>query len=162
MRLCKKKRGASGANEPSEDQLSAVHQLIEANLVPYVDFAFWGANNKSFQDRAKYRASRFDAPTQTWQQTELPGPKNLEDWRKSWRVYETALLMLDAVSPEHLQSYVDFIYALAQEQEEDYWFIIYQADVVMRQDHFERIRRQALFDYESLDQEGKNKSVFQP
>ena len=37
------------------------------------------------------------------------------------------MLMLDAVSPEHLQAYNDFISALAHEQEEDFWFIIYQA-----------------------------------
>lgn len=41
----------------------------------------------------------------TWQAKELPGPQNLAQWKASFRVYKTALIMLDLVSLANLQLY---------------------------------------------------------
>jgi hypothetical protein len=56
-------------------------------------------------------------------------------------VLRTAFLLLKAVDPEHLDNYGEYIRALVNRYGEDCWFIIYLADVRMRSEQFERVRR---------------------
>jgi hypothetical protein len=53
----------------------------------------------------------------------------------------TAFLLLNAVDPEHLDNYGEYIRALVNRYGGDCWFIIYLADVRMRSEQFERVRR---------------------
>ena len=56
-------------------------------------------------------------------------------------MYRCTLLLLDAVKPEPLELYGEHIRALANDYGPSCWFLIYQADVRMRSEEFERLRR---------------------
>ena len=129
--------------EPSEDQLSAVYLLIAGKYAIYVDFALFGPYNSKFQDKIKYGSSRFDPITQEWNKVELPGPRSIDDWNRCWAVFECCLLLLKTVPPETIQAYARYINRLAAQYGHQCWFIIYQADVLMRSDHMDRIKRSA-------------------
>jgi hypothetical protein len=73
--------------------------------------------------------------------TELRGPPDYDSWWSSWRVLRTALILFDAVSPEVLDNYAELIRKFSKAYNEETWFILYQADVRMRQEQFERIIR---------------------
>ena len=57
-------------------------------------------------------------------------------------VYRTTLLLLGAVLPERLDLYGEFLRGFVQNYGQGCWHIIYQADVRMRSEQMERIRRQ--------------------
>ena len=57
---------------------------------------------------------------------------------------KTTLLLLRAVQPERIDAYGEHIRTLADRFGSDVWFIVYQADVRMRQEEFERIQRRAV------------------
>ena len=63
-------------------------------------------------------------------------------------VYRTALVLLDIVPPEPLVAYAEHIRNLSSEFGPSCWFLIYQADVRMRSEEFERIRRRYLAENE--------------
>eukprot|EP00974_Lingulodinium_polyedra_P089267 8656269-Lingulodinium_polyedra.AAC.1 len=56
-------------------------------------------------------------------------------------VLRTTLLLLRAVSPEPLDLYGEWIRKLTETYGTSCWWIIYRADVRMRSEEFERIRR---------------------
>ena len=130
--------------EPSQDQLSAICQLINAGLVPYVDFALFGPCNSKFQEKMKYVTSKFDPINQTWSKVELPGPRTYDEWHKAWCVFECCLLLLRTVSPERLAAYARLIKRFHDRFGQKCWFIIYQADVLMRSETMDRIRRNCI------------------
>jgi len=132
--------------EPSEDQLSAVFLLIAGKHALYVDFALFTPYNSKFQDKIKYTSSRFDPIKQEWNKIELPGPRSIDEWNRSWAVFECCLLLLKTVPPETVQAYARLINRLANQYGHQCWFIVYHADVLMRSDHMDRIRRSAAAD----------------
>jgi hypothetical protein len=81
---------------------------------------------------------------------------------KSWSVFETTMLMHEAVYPEHLCAHGNFISRNASEYTPRWWFILYQADVWMRSKQFERRRRGCQLEYDELDVSKKASSHFDP
>ena len=88
-----------------------------------------------------FLAHRYIPSTGQYQREELPGPPDFDHWLKCWNVLKTALLLLEQVDPEPLDLYSQFIDRLASMYGALCWWIVYQADVTMRQDEFERIHR---------------------
>ena len=127
-----------------------------------MDFALWGPNNQRFQEKIKYEGHKFDPVSGNWSKTALPGPKSYDEWWKCWRVLEVALLLLDAVKPESLRSYADRIRQFNADYGHRCWFIIYQADVTMRAEQFERIRREAQVVWEATPVDERSKLRYQP
>ena len=72
---------------------------------------------------------------------ELPGPPDFEAWWRSWRVLKTVYLLLKICSAERLDSYGEHIRKLHIRFGPEFWWIVYQADIKMRLEHFERLRR---------------------
>ncbi len=126
--------------EPSADQLSGIHQLASGDQIPYVDFAIFGPHGNRMLAKMVYVAF-FQTPTGDWCHRELPGPPSFDDWWLCWRVYRTALLLLKLADPEVLDQYAETIRKFHNEYGAQVWFIIYTADVRMRRDRFERLRR---------------------
>ena len=131
-------------HEPTADQLSAVSQLLSSGAPPYVDFSLFGPHGRRLIRKLMFTAFTYSVQTGEWQRQELPGPPNFESWWKSWLVYKTTLLLLDACSPEPLDLYGEHIRSLRERLGDEVWFLIYQADVRMRSEEFERIRRRLL------------------
>ena len=137
-----KVRGAepSDAIEPTLEQVSAVHQVITNDFVPYADFAIWSPHGKRMVGKLSYCAYTFQ-PDGTWHRRELPGPPSWDHWWASFRVLRTAYLLLEVAAPEILDHYGELIREFATTYGPRAWFIVYTADIRMRSEHFERIRR---------------------
>ena len=86
------KRGAKPKAdiEHSEDQISAVAQVVEGGFVPYADFALFGKHGKRMVAKLQYIAF-VSLPDGTWQRRELPGPPSYSAWYAAWRVYRTTV-----------------------------------------------------------------------
>ena len=126
--------------EPTADQLSAVKQILDSGAPPYIDYGVYGPNGLRLLRKQTF-ASYSMGSDGTWQKKELPGPPDLDSWRKVHRVVRTTFLLLEAISAERLDGYSEFIGSLAARFGPTCWDIIYTADVHMRSEQFERIRR---------------------
>ncbi|CAE8651021.1 unnamed protein product, partial [Polarella glacialis] len=125
--------------EPTGDQLSALSQLTKSGSVPYADFSVFGPYGQRLLRKLVFVSFSL-SPAGDWQRRELPGPPDFETWWRCWRVYKVALLLLDVADPERLEAYGEHIRGLHNTYV-DSWFLVYQADVRMRSEHFERLRR---------------------
>ena len=99
----KAKRGAhpKSEGEPTEEQVSAVAQVVENGIVLYADMTIIGKHGARMLAKLLYVA--FSALTDgKWQRRELPVPPSYSAWCASWRVFRTTLLLLDAASTEVL------------------------------------------------------------
>lgn len=128
--------------EPSVEQISAVHQIIGGDMPPYVDFSIFGPHGRRMLTKLTYFAYTH-LPDGSWQRNSLPGPSTFELWWAAFRVLRCTLLLLEVVPPEILDAYGEFIREQNTAYGPDAWFLVYQADVRMRSEHFDRIRRRA-------------------
>ncbi|CAE8649245.1 unnamed protein product, partial [Polarella glacialis] len=125
--------------EPTSDQLSALSQLTKSGSVPYADFSVFGPYGQRLLRKLVFVSFTL-SPSGDLQRRELPGPPEFETWWRCWRVYKVAMLLLDVADPERLEAYGEHIRGLRNTYV-DSWFLVYQADVRMRSEHFERLRR---------------------
>ena len=148
--------------EPSEDQLSAVAQLLKTGQAPYVDFSLFGPQGKRALRKLTLMSFTFQVETGTWKRVELPGPPDFNTWWKSWLVLKTALLLLQCVDAERLEHYGEFIRQLVDMYGPESWFLIYQADVRFRSEEMERIRRSAQIAHEDNASEANPRAGYSP
>ena len=128
--------------EPTADQLSAFKQVIADDGVPYTDFAVFGPRGARLQKKFTF-LSFVHQPNGEWRKVELPGPPDFNTWWRCFRILKTLLLLLGVVQVEHIDNYGEFIRGLHDTYGSRVWFIIYQADVRMRQEELESTRRHA-------------------
>ena len=64
----------SESDDPSDLQLSAVVSLISDGLVPYTDFAVFGAHNKRLLKKLSFVSFAWDPAAGTFRKRHLPGP----------------------------------------------------------------------------------------
>jgi len=148
-------RGAEPSEdiEPTTEQLSAVKQVLDVDLSPYVDFALFGPYGKRFL--AKLTLVNWSyLPNGTWLRRDLPGPPTFEYWWSSFRVLRTTFLLLGAVDTELLDNYGELVRGFHNTYGHEAWFIIYMADVRMRNEHFDRIRRHVERDHDRDERAG--------
>ena len=138
----KTKRGAEPVEdiEPTLEQTSAAKQVIASDKAPYADFAVLGPYGRRLLQKLLYTVWHFQ-PDGTWKRQELPGPPNFDYWWASYKVLRCIFLLLDVASPEMLDNYGELIRSFVKLYKEQCWFLIYQADVRMRSEHFDRLRR---------------------
>jgi hypothetical protein len=157
-----KTRGAEPAEdvEPTVEQISAVAQVVASDLVPYADFALLGPHGRRLVGKLSYLAWTFQ-PDGTWHRKELPGPPSFEHWWASFRVLRTIFLLLDIAPPELLDNYGEMLRGFHSLYGPSAWFLIYTADVRMRSEHFDRLRRFAERDHDAAVASGLT-STFNP
>jgi hypothetical protein len=148
--------------EPSEEQLSAVAQLLQTGQSPYVDFSLFGPHGKRALRKLSLVSFAFQADTGGWKRVELPGPPDFATWWRAWLVLKTTLLLLQAVASERLDHYGEHIRRLVDLYGPDAWFIVYQADVRFRSEELERLRRSAQIGYETQSPEDRARTGFNP
>ena len=129
--------------EPTSEQLSAVHQLVKADAAPYVDFSLFGPHGRRLLKKLTYVTQNFDPSTNSWQRLELPGPPDYDAWIRSWQVCECCLLLLKITKIERLKQYSELIRGYVLQYGTAVWPIVYQAEVRMRSERFDRLRRGA-------------------
>ena len=148
-------RGAEPSEdiEPTTEQLSAVKQVLDSDLPPYVDFALFGPYGKRFLAKLTLAAWSY-LPNGTWLRRDLPGPPTFEYWWSSFRVLRTTFLLLGAVDTELLDNYGELVRGFHNTYGHEAWFIIYMADVRMRNEHFDRSRRHVERDHDRDERAG--------
>ena len=110
-------------------------------MAPYVDFSLFGPYGKRFLAKLSMVAWSY-LPNGQWLRRDLPGPPTFEYWWSSFRVLRTTFLLLGAVETELLDNYGELVRGFHNTYGPEAWFIIYMADVRMRNEHFERLHRQ--------------------
>jgi hypothetical protein len=123
--------------DPTTEQLSALHRRLMMKQCPYVDFAVFLPFG-----RKAHRAQRYRTYVMTpngFYTKELPGPSGIDQWRASFRVYRTALLMLNAVTMATAVAYESFIEKLDRLYK-GCWHLVVQADELARSEHMLRLK----------------------
>jgi len=126
--------------EPSVDQYTGIAHLISLQAPPYADFSVFGPHSIRLRKRMRL-GGFFIAADGTLEKCELFGPTSASDWSRSYRVLSTILIMQEAVFPEELDAYHNHIANYAARYGDRCWPTIYQADVRMRQERMQTIRR---------------------
>ena len=90
---------------------------------------------------------------------ELSGPPTFDDWRRSWRVYRFSFVVLGAASTARLDRYFERVQQLYADYGslggQNLWWVVCLADVRMRSERFERLRRALDDELESLTKLGR-------
>lgn len=76
-----------------------------------------------------------------WQRKEMPGPPDYEAWSEIFRCVRTTFLLLETLTAERMDAYAEHIRQLSARFGRMCWDLVYTADVHMRSEQFERIRR---------------------
>ena len=146
--------------EPTIEQISAMAQVVAADLPPYADFSLFGPHGRRLLSKLTYQAWSFQ-PNGTWQRRELPGPPTFELWWSSFRVLRVVYLLLEIVDAETIDSYGELVRTFTQTYGDNAWFIVYNADVRMRAEQWERLRRKAERTHEEASAAGLQ-SLYDP
>ena len=85
----------------------------------------------------------------------LAGPGSFEQWDACFRVFRSAAVMLNMLSPSKCEAYMNLIRKYNTKYGHKCWHIIYQADVRARQEHWERCRREAAEEHRKANAAGQ-------
>ena len=135
------KRYPGKGHEMTEEQLGALSFLLKSHKNPYVDFAVWIPDATATTRKLKL-GGMMPMAGGKWRSLELFGPPDVHMWKASFTLLQAGLLMFEAVDCGNLLAYAEKIEKYANIYGDQVWHLIYQADVKMRRDHFERLRRQ--------------------
>ena len=126
------------AEEPSTEQISAIRKRLSAGLGPYADFALFLPYGKKALRAQKYR-TYLPTPEGGYLMKEVPGPSCFSQWQGSFKVYRSALLMLDVASMATLVAYESHIEKMSKLYSSA-WHLIVAADDLARAEHLTRLR----------------------
>ncbi len=131
------------AAEPTHEQISAVSQSLEIPPAPYVDLGLFGPLWKTVVGPLGLRSTRVGTDG-AGSRKEISGPGDFQTWWTAWKVLSTTFVLLDQIDREKLDSYAEHIRALSIRYAKggtDTWAMVYAADVRMRRERFESLRR---------------------
>ena len=129
--------------EATVAQLTGMGTLLGEGMLPYADLAIWSANNNRIMKKIKLRGMVINSAGE-FQPVELVGPPTFEAWEDGYGVLETALISHNAVDLGGIIGYHDHMKGLYTRFGKSAWALLYQADVRMRSEHMERIRRRGV------------------
>ena len=125
--------------EPSVEQMSAfAKRLLENGGPPYADFSVWVPFGKKAYRASKYKAY-LPTPSGEFIMKEIPGPSNFTQWQASFKVYRTAMLMVEAASLSTLMAYEAHIEKLTKWYPTA-WHLVVSAEDRARSDHMARVK----------------------
>ena len=123
--------------EPTIEQLSALKKKLSLGKPPYCDFGVFVPFGRKALRASKYK---------TWIPTadgyvakELPGPADFTQWRACYRVFTTAMLMLEECTLAPLHAYELFVEKLTRAYPEA-WHLVYAADEMARGELLSRLK----------------------
>ena len=121
-------------------QLTAIGWLLDNGYVPYVDLALWGPYAGRIFRQLKMRGLVMTGDGE-FQHVEIGGPPTFAIWEANWEVAIAGYVSHKAAPLGTLMRYRAKIADLHRRCGEGAWALIYQADLRMRSEHFERLRR---------------------
>ena len=129
--------------EPSVDQHTGIAHLISLQAPPHADSGVFGPLSIRLRERMRL-GGFFIAADGTLEKCELVGPTSASDWSRSYRVLLTMLIMQEAVFPEELDAYHNHLASYASRYGDRCWPTIHQAEVRVRQERMQTIRRRSV------------------
>ena len=93
--------------EATADQLAALRTKLELDVVPFADFGVFRPFAARLGRALRFQAKIWCPDEGAYITRELPGPSSFDEWRRSWRVYRYALLVLGAPTSSRLERYYD-------------------------------------------------------
>ena len=103
----------------------------------YADFSVWVPYGKKALRTARFRS--YVATLEGFVPKELAGPTNFEMWQASFRVYRTAMVMLNITPLAHLNAYETHIEKMVRFYP-GCWHLIVQVDDRARSEHLTRLK----------------------
>lgn len=137
--------------EPTREQLSALQKKVYVLLQPpYADYAVFTAYGRKFMKAMKYRTF---LPTMEggYISKEVPGPSTHSQWLSSFRVWRTALIMLEVMDMATLQRYELLVENMVKLLP-GCWHLIVSADDRARSEHMSRLQMKVQMDHNNGDQ----------
>ena len=132
--------------EASGDHLADLRYKVERDIAPYADFALFRPHGTRLGRAMKFAAQIWAPERLTYVAKEIPGPPTFDEWRRSWRCFRYACIVLRIVSPARLERYFENIQQLVsrygQLGNESMWWAIALADHRMRSERMELLRRE--------------------
>ena len=123
--------------EPTIEQLSALKKKIALGKPPYCDFGVFVPFGRKALRASKYRT--WIPTAEGYVSKELPGPANFTQWRACYRVFTTAMLMLQECALAPLHAYELYVEKLTRLYP-DAWHLVYSADEMARSELLSRLR----------------------
>jgi len=127
--------------ECSPAQLSCLKAKLAADTAPYADFSVFKPYGLRLGREMTFTAYAWVAEENNYVAREQSGPPSLYEWRRCFKLLGFGLRALGAVSRTKLERYEQKITQLVEEHGSDSWWLVYLADVKMRSERMERIRR---------------------
>jgi len=137
--------------EATGDQLTALDFKVKAGEAPSVDFAVWRPFGNRLGRMLKFQAW-VSVGEGRYQMKELAGPPSFDEWR-SWRVFAFAMTVLRHANKNRLDRYRDRISSL-NDTYPGMWWLIATADIRMRSERLERLRRRCAREHAGLIKAG--------
>ena len=132
--------------EPTVEQLSALTKKIQMGATPYADFSVFLPFGRKALRSYKYR-SYIAQPDGSYLMREVPGPASFQQWITSYKVYKTALMMLDVISLATLNAYEAHVEKLSKLYEvAGAWHLVVAAEDQARAEHLLRLKVQTAMD----------------
>jgi hypothetical protein len=126
-------------NEANADQLGAFKYLLDHDEI-YVDFAVFGPHAIRIKHKLKMRGMSMDASGHLIP-VQINGPPTFYLWSKCFGTLLTCLVSHNAAALGAIEAYKSWIQEYNDRYGSTCWHVIYQADVRMRQEQLERVRR---------------------
>eukprot|EP00913_Durusdinium_trenchii_P011626 g10919.t1 len=123
--------------EPTIEQLSALKKKLALGKPPYCDFGVFVPFGRKALRASKYRT--WIPTAEGYVSKELPGPANFTQWRACYRVFTTAMLMLQECTLAPLHAYELYVEKLTRLYP-DAWHLVYSADEMARSELLSRLR----------------------
>ena len=122
---------------PSLLQLAAIEYLLDAGVVPYVDFNVFGPYHHRIMRKIKL-VGQMLSPDGTLTQVEIPGPPSFRHWLASFKLMVNAFIMTRLLFLGPLVTYHDIMGDAMVKYGEFVWPLLYQVDVRFRLELVER------------------------
>ena len=132
--------------EADAGQLQGLKVKLEADVAPYADFSIFRPYGLRLQRALKFAAQQWDPSSNSFKPKEIPGPANICEWRRCWKVLVFSMLALKAATRARMGKYAAKIEALTEKYgnlggEGKGWWLVAQGDIRCRGERFEKIRR---------------------
>jgi hypothetical protein len=124
----------------TDEQLSCLFHAIQSGALPWADFTVFGPHGHRIM--LKLRMSGLVLQHDgTFATQEFKGPPSLEMWEQSYQILRTGLLFLGEVDLGPMEMYRERIRGYIRKWGPSIWHLVYQAEVRMRREEMELIRR---------------------
>jgi hypothetical protein len=136
------------------EQISAVAKVVASDLVPLADFSILGPRGRHLVGNSMTLPGRSNLTEPGCERNFIGHRLLITGGPVTGRVLRTVFLLLDIAPPELLDNYGELVRSFHLMYGPSAWFIIYTADVRMRSEHFDSLRRYAERDHDAAVKAG--------